>query len=158
MNSTSDNNTKETLLGSSYGSTFKNSLGEEMEILVGSTSEHPPERNETTVFPEKCLNDRWRDCLRDDLNCIPLAIENDWTLKFSYIDKMYGRTTPSDVPHDTLSFIKGDKVCWKVYSVIKENNGIFHPLYEAWRIADYVDGIYCNHRIYEFLRDVLIKE
>ena len=140
------------------GPSFTNSKGEEVELI--SVGDNPPDKFLTAIAvkPSNEYDERWTDSLRDDLNCIPLAISKGWLPKFSLSDKYHCRTTPGNVPLDTLTFSKDNKVTWKVYSFVKEVNGVYHPLFEAWRVADFIDGIYRNHRVYEFLRDVFLDE
>lgn len=94
----------------------------------------------------------WKDCLRDDLNNIPFAIEKGWTPKFHYNDKMYNRISFENIPHNAVSFEKNNKITWKCYNNTRES------ITSYWRVADLIDNHYCNHRDYNNIEDVFENE
>jgi hypothetical protein len=96
--------------------------------------------------------ENWTDFSRDDLNHIPLAVEKGWLPDFDYIDRMYHRTTPKNVPNHCVQFKKNNKTAWKVYKTTNNNIIIF------WRIADLINGYYKNHRTYNTLEEIFDKE
>ena len=89
----------------------------------------------------------WEECDREDLNMIPKMIEAGWTLNFTTQDKKYNRTTPDNVPHDGIGFIKDIVHAWISYY----NN-------HTWRVADLIDNHYCNFRNYDSLTEIIEKE
>ncbi|HLO91538.1 MAG TPA: hypothetical protein VK172_10280 [Lentimicrobium sp.] len=110
--------------------------------------------------------EKWEDCGRDDLSNIPLAIQKGWTPEFDHKDKMNGRTTIENVPHECVSFKKGNKSAWKCYRNCKDPNpqmlrGVpyqFNSLESYWQVADLIDNHYRNHRQYADLSQAFEKE
>lgn len=64
-----------------------------------------------------------------------------WEVEFAPNDIRNNRTNFDKVPHDTVSFIKGDIHVWLTE--------------KAWRIAKLVDGYYANHRSQPDLQTIL---
>lgn len=82
---------------------------------------------------------KWEDCGRDDLNSIPLMIENGFTVEFSWRDKMHGRTTFDNPPLDAVSFSKDDLHIWRLY------NHVDGEIEFNWIKANLIEGHYTNH-------------
>jgi hypothetical protein len=99
-------------------------------------------------YPSKEIT--WEDCPRDDLNQIPLAIVRGWEIRFHYKDMRHGRITPYNVPHEGVGFVKGNVHTWKCYKHTEP--------YSYWRVADLIEGYFCNHRDYDTLPEVFEKE
>lgn len=107
----------------------------------------------------KAENRKWEDCPRIDLSAIPKALAKGWTPEFDYLDKHYNRIIPENPPINPVSFIKGQKHCWKCMNVTKpEVIGGFSEFSTFWRVADLINGYYCNHRTYADIDLVLEKE
>jgi hypothetical protein len=101
----------------------------------------------------------WIDFERDDLNAIPLAFDKGWLPEFDYKDKRAGRFTPENIPMNAVSFKKGNKYAWKIYHITSpKENEVWGDLQEIWRVAELVDGYYCNHRTYNTIQEVFEKE
>jgi hypothetical protein len=92
----------------------------------------------------------WSECERDDLNQIPVALEKGWLPDFNYKDKMQGRITPENCPHETVSFFKNEKHTWKGYN---RNTGESY-----WIVADLIHMRFTNHRQYDTLELVFENE
>ena len=82
---------------------------------------------------------KWEECGRDDLKAIPLMEANGFTPIFSYNDRRAGRTTIEAIPHDTVSFGKGDLHVWKVYNYQEDG------MYFSWMSAKVVNNEYVDH-------------
>ena len=66
-------------------------------------------------------------------------VENGFTPIFNWRDKMHGRTTFENIPHEAVSFNKENLHVWKVYDY-QENDITFN-----WMTAKLVDNHYTNH-------------
>jgi hypothetical protein len=40
----------------------------------------------------------------------------------------------------------------------KRKRGVPNDLQELWRVADLIDGFYCNHRTYNSIQEIFEKE
>lgn len=91
---------------------------------------------------------KWEECGREDLNMIPQMEANGFKVEFSYKDKMHKRTSIENVPHDAVSFVKGNFHVWRIY---KEQDGMpYH-----WMTSELVDGFYTNHKPIQELKEIL---
>lgn len=80
----------------------------------------------TTIIPAI-----WLTYGREDLSQAQKMIDNGFEVEFSHGDICNKRF---DLPHDNISFVKGNLVLWKV---------------RDWITADLIDGFYCNHKHFE---------
>ena len=74
----------------------------------------------------------WTDHPREDLHMLPEMLNRGWTADFHYTDKRNNRTTPDNVPHNTVRFIKGIIHIWLCS--------------HGWQVAELIDKKYQNHR------------
>ncbi len=79
----------------------------------------------------------WLTYGREDLSQAQKMIDNGFEVEFSRGD-IYNKRF--ELPHDNISFIKGNLVIWKV---------------RDWITADLIDGHYTNHKHHESLDKVL---
>lgn len=92
---------------------------------------------------------KWEECGRNDLQAIPMMEANGFKVDFSYKDRMHKRTTIEAIPHDAVSFSKGDLHVWKAYKY-KEDG-----MYYEWMTAKLVDNHYTDHKPIEDLKEIL---
>ncbi|MFW6272738.1 MAG: hypothetical protein ACOC2U_03055, partial [bacterium] len=78
------------------------------------------------------------------------AVARGWTPVFDWRDKTNGRTSPENCPHNPVGYKKGVVNAWKCV------NFYTHETY--FRVADLIDGMFCNHRDYKNMEEVLEKE
>lgn len=88
---------------------------------------------------------KWTDHKRTDLRSIPKMERNHWEPVFSDVDKRHNRITPDHPPIASVGFKKNGVHVWKVirYGV------------ESWKVADLIDGYFCNHRDISYLSELL---
>lgn len=103
-------------------------------------------------------NEEWLNKPRTDLKMIPIMHKLGYDIKFDYTDSRHGRTTPQYVPHNSVSFSKGNYNIWKGINRIKKDDEIFSDLIEVWHTARLVDKHYCNHKTFEDINDAILHE
>lgn len=74
----------------------------------------------------------WTDYSREDLKMIPEMMKHGWMPDFHENDVRYKRTTPDNIPHNSIRFIKGQIHIWLCK--------------DGWQVAELIDGQYLNHR------------
>jgi len=92
----------------------------------------------------------WEECGRDDLNMIPKMQAAGWSPNICKNDERAGRIKPENPPMDLVSFIKGRTHVWMAFT--------FRTNDSRWIAADLKEGSYVDHRDYESLDEVLLKE
>lgn len=95
----------------------------------------------------------WKaNCGREDLNMFDAAKEAGWSA-YTRGPVVHG------LPHDSVSYRKGNKHAWKCgeFDIYKHGNepSVYHSW---WVVADLIEGRYQNHRQHDTLQDVLDKE
>jgi hypothetical protein len=96
--------------------------------------------------------EKWLECPRDDLNIIPHMIKNGFDVHMDDRDKRNERTTPDNVPHNCVSFAKGNLHIWKFYENM--TNGYN----QKWQTAFIIDGYFRNHQSFDTIEEAMQRE
>jgi len=94
----------------------------------------------------------WENLQREDLNVIPMMTQKGFTPQFSHNDKKFNRTSPENVPHDTVSFHKDNVHIWKVYDKTSGEIGQPGHMTYGWIRAELANGSFINHEPIEDLK------
>lgn len=81
------------------------------------------------------------DMPREDLNQIPFMESNGWTRLLSRQDTRWGRTTPENPPHDSVSFKRANVTAWCCRL--------------GWQTARLIDNRYQEHQPFNTLLEVV---
>ena len=95
---------------------------------------------------------QWIDCGRDDLKVIPTMIELGYTVQFNRKDMQNGRTTPENVPHDDVSFQKGNYQMWKFMKKIGDET------YYIWNTGRWINEHIKNHKWFMTIEEAIKHE
>ena len=74
----------------------------------------------------------WLDCPREDLHEIPFMESHGFTTVFNSNDIKYRRTTPDNVPHEPVGFIKNNIRFTKGCKWVDNINDSFRTLHTVW--------------------------
>lgn len=94
------------------------------------------------------VDEAWERCEREDLKHMRAMAAHGWAVEFTATDIRHSRTTPSNPPHESVTFTKGDKLA--------RTHIQFGTGEQVWNVID-ARGIN-EARKYEDLLDVLEAE